>query len=222
MIKAVLFDLDGTLVNSITDLTNSTNYAISVCGAGPHSEEAYKYFVGNGITIMIRRALGEKYTEENLKICRERFFEHYNIHYADNTCVYAGMPQLVNKLNGRGIKTAVVTNKAEPAAKEVVNRLYGNVFNLVFGQREGIPTKPDPTLTLLAMEELGVKPEECIFIGDSGMDVATGVNSGAVPVGVLWGFRKSEELLEHGAKYLISKPEELFDIILKVNNEADI
>ncbi len=214
MIKAVLFDLDGTLVNSLDDLANACNYALEQNGFPTHETEKYKYFVGNGIPNLIKRILPENSRqEETLAKVSAKFYEHYSVHYADNTCTYKGLPELVSNIKKQGIKVAVVTNKADAPANEVVNRLLPNTFDLVYGQREGIPTKPDPTLTLMAMEELGVEPKECIFIGDSGMDVATGVNSGAVPVGVLWGFRKAEELLQNGARYLIDAPEKLLDII---------
>lgn len=214
MIKAVLFDLDGTLVNSLDDLANACNYALRCNNFPVHETEAYKYFVGNGIPKLIERILPENSRDAEIKArVSEKFYEHYSIHYADNTDAYKGLPELVNAIKKQGIKVAVVTNKADGPAKEVINRVMPNTFDLVYGQREGIPTKPDPTLTLMAMKELGVKPDECIFIGDSGMDVATGVNSGAVPVGVLWGFRKADELEQNGARYLIDVPEKLLDII---------
>ncbi len=214
MIKAVIFDLDGTLVNSLYDLANACNYALVQNGFPTHETEKYKYFVGDGIPKLIERILPENQRNDTIKTkVSKKFFEHYTVHYADNTCVYEGLPELIMNIKEIGIKAAVVTNKAEAAAKEVVNRLLPDTFDLVYGQREGIPTKPDPTLTLMAMEALAVKPQECIFIGDSGMDVATAVNSGAIPVGVLWGFRTAEELLQNGARYLIDTPERLINII---------
>lgn len=214
MIKAVLFDLDGTLVNSLDDLANACNYALRCNNFPVHETEAYKYFVGNGIPKLIERILPENSRDAEIKArVSEKFYEHYSLHYADNTVVYRGLHELVDAIKKLGIKVAVVTNKADGPAKEVVNKVMPNTFDLVYGQREGIPTKPDPTLTLMAMKELGVKPDECIFIGDSGMDVATAVNSGAVPVGVLWGFRKADELEQNGARYLIDVPEKLLDII---------
>lgn len=214
MIKAILFDLDGTLVNSLDDLANACNYALRCNNFPVHETEAYKYFVGNGIPKLIERILPENNRDAETKAkVSDKFYEYYSVHYADNTSVYAGLPEVVNAIKKLGIKVAVVTNKADGPAKEVINRVMPNTFDLVYGQREGIPTKPDPTLTLMAMKELGVKPDECIFIGDSGMDVATGVNSGAVPVGVLWGFRKADELEQNGARYLIDAPEKLLDII---------
>ncbi len=214
MIKAVLFDLDGTLVNSLEDLAFAVNRAINAIGYPTHEVEAFKYFVGDGIPMMIKRALPEEHRDEQtVARVREIFDEYYSVHYADKTYAYDGMVELVDTLKAKGYIVAVVTNKAQDMADIVVKGLYGERFNLIFGQRAGIPAKPDPTAALMAMEQLGVKPEECVFIGDSGMDVATAVNSGAVPVGELWGYRKEDELLQNGAKYIINNPTELLKII---------
>lgn len=218
MIKAVLFDLDGTLANSLKDLANAVNFALSHENFPPHEVEEFKMFVGDGMPKMIERALPDGHKDADtvnrmLKLC----LEHYSVHYADYTASYEGVPQLISELKDMGIIVAVVTNKMQEMAEIVVNKLYGDTFKKVFGKVEGVPAKPDPTMTLMAMEELGVKPEECVFIGDSGMDVLTGVNSGALPVGELWGFRGEEELRQNGAKYIISKPCELIDIIKEYN-----
>ncbi len=218
MIKAVLFDLDGTLADSLIDLADGVNRAIASKGFPTHEVEAFKYFVGDGIPKMIERALPEAHRDSNtVDEIKNIFLPYYAIHYADNTYAYEGMPELVKTLKSMGYIVAVVTNKEQHMANEVVVSLYGDVFDLIFGKRDGIPAKPDPTAALMAMEELGVKPEECVFLGDSGMDVATAVNSGAVPVGELWGFRKEDELLANGAKYIISRPEELLHIIEELN-----
>ncbi len=214
MIKAVLFDLDGTLANSLEDLADAVNLGVTGLGYPAHEVEEFKYFVGDGIPMMIKRALPENHRDdETVAKVRKVFDEYYSVHYADKTYAYAGMPELVDTLKQNGYIAAVVTNKAQDMADIVVKGLYGDRFDLIFGQRDGIPAKPDPTAALMAMEQLGVKPEECVFIGDSGMDVATAVNSGALPVGELWGYRKEDELLENGAKFIISKPEELLEII---------
>lgn len=214
MIKAVLFDLDGTLVNSLFDLADGVNHALSLKGYPTHPVESFKYFVGDGIPKMIERALPSDCRDaDTINQIKDVFLSYYAVHYADNTYAYEGMRELVGTLKDKGFIIAVVTNKDQNMANEVVNSLYGDVFDLIFGKREGIPAKPDPTAALMAMQELGVKPCECIFIGDSGMDVATAVNSGAVPVGELWGFRQRDELLENGAKYIINKPNELLEII---------
>ena len=214
MIKAVLFDLDGTLANSLIDLAASTNYALAQFGFPARQVEAYKYFAGDGMAKMIERALPPDCgLEETVQRIMPVFLSYYAEHYADNTAVYDGMPDLIAALKERSILVGVVTNKAEDMAKKVVTKLYGESFDLIIGKRVGIPAKPDPTAAYIAMRELGVKPDECIFVGDSKMDVKTGVNSGAYPVGVLWGFRKKDELLEGGAKSIINKPQELLEII---------
>lgn len=214
MLKAVLFDLDGTLVNSLADLAEGVNRALATENYPTHEVEAFKYFVGDGMPIMIERALpADKKDPDTIARMLKLLKAYYSEHFADFTCAYDGVPELVKELKKRGFIVAVVTNKAQDMAEIVVKKFYGDTFDLIFGMREGIPGKPDPTMALLAMEELGVKPEECVFIGDSGMDVATGVNSGALPVGELWGFRGEEELRKNGAKYIITRPEELLDII---------
>lgn len=214
MIKAVLFDLDGTLLNTLDDLGDSTNYALGLYGLPSHSIEEYKYFVGNGMRKLIERAVPQGSSPQTVDKVFDAFMEYYGKHYADKTAPYDGAVKMLNDVKSKGKIIAVITNKADSSAQQVVADYFGkDLFNLVFGQREGIPTKPDPTLTLMAMKELGVTPQECIFVGDSGMDVATGVNSGAYPVGVLWGFRKADELMENGAKRLISAPSELLGII---------
>lgn len=218
MIKAVLFDLDGTLADSLIDLAGATNYALGVKGFPAREVEEFKYFVGDGIPKMLERALPESArSNELIEELKDIFLPYYAEHYADNTYAYDGVPELVNELKKCGFIVAVVTNKAQHMADKVVHKLYGDSFELIFGLRPNIPAKPDPTAALMAMEELGVTPEECVFIGDSGMDVATAVNSGAVPVGELWGFRLEDELRANGAKYIISKPNELLDIIEELN-----
>ena len=218
MIKAVIFDLDGTLVNSLEDLANAGNHALATFGFPTHETEKYKYFVGNGIPKLIWRILPEENRDEKtLERVHKEFLEYYSIHWNDKTYVYQGIKELIAALKDKDIKIAVVSNKADGPAKEVINNTLPGTFEFVFGQRPEIPVKPDPTLTLMAMSEIGVKPEECIFMGDSGMDVKTGVNCGALPVGVLWGFRKADELLENGAKHLINSPLELLEIIEKAN-----
>lgn len=218
MIKAALFDLDGTLANSLEDLAQGVNLALTTYGYPTHETEAFKYFVGDGIPKMIERALPEgERSADNIEKLRKIFIEHYGVHYADNTYAYDGMPELVNTLKEKGFLVAVVTNKAQDMADIVVNKLYGDAFDLVFGQRPGIPAKPDPTAAFMAMEQLGVTSEECVFLGDSGMDILAAVNSGAVPIGETWGFRKEDELLENGAKFIINHPEELIELIETLN-----
>ena len=219
MIKAVLFDLDGTLVNSLTDLSVSVNYALEHFDFPIHKTEEYKYFAGDGIPKMIERALPqENRNQESVEKVKKVFLDYYSVHYADNTCAYSGMTELLNRLKKSGIKLAVVTNKAQEMADKVVKKTYGDLFDVIFGKREGIPAKPNPAAALIVMDMLGVKPRECIFLGDSANDVLTGFNSGAVAVGELWGFRDRAELSENHARFIINAPNELIEIIDKVNN----
>lgn len=219
MIKAVIFDLDGTLVNSLEDLADASNHALATFGFPTHETEKYKYFVGNGMSNLIYRILPEESREKDThEMVLAEFLKYYKLHSNDKTYVYDGIKELIAELKNKNLKVAVVTNKAHGPANEVINATLPDTFNLVFGQRPEIPTKPDPTLTLMAMQELGVMPKECVFVGDSGMDVKTGVNSGALPVGVLWGFRTADELLQNGAKHLINEPLELIKIIEEYPN----
>lgn len=214
MIKAVLFDLDGTLVDSLADLAEAGNRAIAKFGCPPHLVGRYKYFVGDGIPKLIERILPESMRNETqMRKCLKAFFEYYSVHFADKTYAYEGMPQMVSLLHDNGVKVAVVSNKAQEMAELVVGKLYGDVFDLVLGKREGVAAKPDPSMLLLALEQLGTEPQDCAFVGDSGMDMAAAVNAGAVPVGVLWGFRTADELKANGARFLASNPSELADII---------
>ncbi len=214
MIKAVLFDLDGTLVNSLEDLANSTNYALSKYSFPIHETEKYKYFVGDGMQKLIERALPESErgddTRQKVFDC---FLSHYREHYCDKTTVYDGIGELIAQLKYKGIKMAVVSNKAEEMALTVVNKVFGNVFDIVCGKQEGYPAKPDASLTLKVINDLNVVPSECLFVGDSGMDMQAAVNSGCRGIGVLWGFRAKEELLSNGADYIIENPSELMEII---------
>ncbi|MBQ2316133.1 MAG: HAD-IA family hydrolase, partial [Clostridia bacterium] len=194
MIKAVLFDLDGTLVNSLYDLADASNYALTVKGYPTHETEKYKYFVGNGMPNLMERILpSEERSAEKINELLDIFLGYYKEHYLDKTVVYEGIIPLLKALKAQGITVGVVSNKADGMTQLIIEKLLDGYFDIVQGKLEGFLPKPDPALTLLVMSKLGVKPDECIFVGDSGMDAALGVNCGAVPVGALWGFRTKEE-----------------------------
>lgn len=220
MIKAVLFDLDGTLVNSLADLADSTNFALKSLNFPPHETEEYKYLVGDGIPKLIERALpeGEK-NEENRKKCLELFMARYREHYFDKTDAYDGIKELLCELKKQGLKIAVISNKAHQMAQKVVDKVFGDIFDTVAGKREGYNTKPDPALTLEVIKELGVTPESSVLIGDSGMDMAAAVNAKTTGIGVLWGFRTEQELRENGAKYIASTPAQILNIIKEIKND---
>ncbi len=212
MIKAVIFDLDGTLVNSLYDLAASTNFALTKMGFATHETEKFKYFVGDGMQRLIERALPEnKRDKATVKITLDIFMGHYREHYVDKTVPYKGILSLLEGL--ADYKMAVVSNKIEEMAVTVTNKLLGDEFQIVCGKQENFPAKPDPTLTLKVISDLGVKPCECLFVGDSGMDMLVAKNAGCVAVGVLWGFRAEDELVKNGADYIINNPKEIFRVI---------
>ena len=217
MIKAVLFDLDGTLVNSLTDLADSTNFALEKLGYPTHETEKYKYFVGDGIPMLIKRALPEgERTKETQAQCLELFMSRYREHYFDKTDAYDGIKELLLGLKSEGFKIAVISNKAQEMAQKVVSKVFGDIFDSVAGKREDYKAKPDPALMLEIIGELGVTPEECVLIGDSGMDMAAAVNAKVTGIGVLWGFREKPELIRNGAKFIASRPSQILDIIKEI------
>ncbi|MBR2044464.1 MAG: HAD family hydrolase [Clostridia bacterium] len=220
MIKAALFDLDGTLVNTLFDLAASVNYVLNKHGHPTHEVEAFKRFVGNGNEVMMRRALPiEKQGDREyvLKL-REEFYEYYKEHCADLSLPYDGIKELIATLKDEGIMMAVVTNKAQSMTDVLVPKLFTEgTFRVVVGQRDGVPTKPEPHMPFLAMTEMEVNPDECLFIGDSGVDMETAFNSGNISVGVLWGFRDREELLKSGARYIASNPNDIAELIRNIN-----
>lgn len=221
MIKAVLFDLDGTVADTLRDLANSYNYAISYYGFPTHETEEYKELVGRGILDAIMRSLPEEHrNDEVIKKCKVIFDEYNAAHSSDYTTVYDGMPETLKGLKKKGIKLAVVTNGAQSRADYMVPNLYEGIFDYIIGKRDGVAAKPSPESAFIAMKELGVNPCECLFVGDSGIDMQTAKNcKAAAGIGVLWGFRSMEELESNGADYIIDRPEMLLDIIEEKNLE---
>ena len=215
MVKAVLFDLDGTLINSIDDLADSVNHTLGALGYPTHETEKYKYFIGNGMRKLIERALGVSETEVVDRVL-EKFMAYYREHSLDKTRPYDGVKELLSALTKKGIISVIVTNKAHAAAVKIGKHFFGDNIK-VYGQREGVPTKPDPAIVNLVLDELRLHKSECIFVGDSGMDMAVGVNSGVTPVGVSWGFRTKDELWDNGASFIADTPAELLCIVEKLN-----
>ncbi len=220
MYKAVIFDLDGTLVNSLDDLAVACNYALEQHGFNSYHLEDYKYLIGDGMVKLIERAIPDySLTPEIFKSVFDDFIDYYRGHCLVHTTIYDGIIEAVKALKDMGLKLAVISNKADDMTNLIVKECFDDVFDKVTGKRDGYPTKPDPTLTLMIVDEMGVKPQECIFVGDSGMDCANAVNSGCYPLGVLWGFRKGEELIENGAKTIISHPDEIVPFVKELLND---
>jgi len=214
--KCCIFDLDGTLVNSIHALTYCTNLALERCGMGPVTEKQMMGIVGDGYKMQMRRSLiasGDtklEHYEEILPIYMEIFAKHclYQLH------AYEGIPGLLSYARRRGMKIAVVSNKPHAQAVDTVEAVFGKgFFDVIIGESETVPKKPDPTGALTAAEKMGASPEECLYFGDTNTDMKTGKNAKMTTIGVLWGFRGREELMEFSPDYLIEKPGDMIEIM---------
>lgn len=211
MKKLVIFDLDGTLLNTIADLAAATNYALTQFGYPTHPTDAYRFFVGNGINKLFERALPETArTPENVLRIRSKFVPYYNVHNADLSRPYPGIENLLNLLQQHHIQIAVASNKYQEATAKLIGQYFPNIhFTAVFGQRDNVPTKPDPQVVNEIIQLAGVCKEEVVYIGDSGVDMQTGLNAQVTTIGVCWGFRPKSELQEFHPDYLAEKPEEI-------------
>ncbi len=211
--RAVLFDLDGTLADTLADLANATNSALEQLGCPPHPVDAYRKMVGDGVRQLCARALPKDkqgLVEEALILVRKQYEEHC----FDLTRLYDGIPALVIELHHRGLKLAVLSNKPDDFTNRMIEHYFTPLpFEIVRGQRPGVPLKPDPAAALQIAEELGVPPQNWLYLGDTNTDMRTAKAAGMQPVGVMWGFRKRKELVEAGAEFLIAKPNELLSIL---------
>ena len=211
MKKLVIFDLDGTLLNTIADLAHSTNYALSKLGYPTHEIEKYNFMVGNGINKLFERALPEgSKTEENVLRVRKEFIPYYDIHNADDSSPYPGIPELLAHLQSEGIQIAVASNKYQSATQKLISHYFPEIhFTAVFGQREGIQVKPDPTIVFDILSLTDVDRKEVLYVGDSGVDMQTAANAGVTACGVTWGFRPRTELEEFSPEYIVDRAEQV-------------
>lgn len=217
MKKLIIFDLDGTLINTIADLGACTNYALEKLGYPTHDIESYKFRVGNGINNLFRRSLpeGEK-TDENVLRVRREFIPYYNAHNTDLSRPYPGMVELLEALQTEGILLAVASNKYQEATTKIIGELYPSIrFSAVLGQREGINIKPDPQIVFDILQATGVDKADVLYVGDSGVDMQTGLNAGVETCGVTWGFRPRTELEPFHPQHIVDNVEELRQIIMK-------
>lgn len=215
MKKLVIFDLDGTLLNTIADLAQSTNYALKQLGYPTHPVEKYKFMVGNGINKLFERALpeGEK-TEENILRVRKEFIPYYNLHNADDSQPYTGIPELLSELQILGIQLAVASNKYQAATQRLIEHYFPSIrFVAVFGQREGINVKPDPTIVFDILKLSNTPKEAVLYVGDSGVDMQTAANAEVEACGVTWGFRPRTELEQFNPTYLANTAQEIKNIV---------
>lgn len=213
--KAVVFDLDGTLLNTIEDLLNSMNAVLVKSGFPTHDLETFKTFIGTGVADLVKYSLPtESRDKDTIDRCIAAMRHEYSKRWDDKTRPYKGIPQLLDTLASRNIKMAILSNKPHQATEQVVSKLLPQwKFEAVFGERPPVPRKPDPTSALEIADLLGIKPGEFLYLGDSGTDMKTANAAGMYAVGALWGFRDADDLLQNGAKKIIEKPEELLELL---------
>jgi len=214
--KAVIFDLDGTLLNTLEDIANATNSVLSRFGFPQHDLQTYKYFVGEGIKNLVQRALPQKKFEEDfITHCVTLMRAEYSKTWTKKNPLYPEVPDILNYLTNQGIKMAILSNKPDDFTKEMVATfLMKWQFSIIQGEKPFVPKKPDPSAALGISENLKLPPRTFLFLGDSEVDMKTALAAGMYPVGVLWGFRTAEELLASGAKVLIKNSVDLINIIL--------
>ena len=215
MKKLVIFDLDGTLLNTIADLAHSTNYALNKLGYPTHEIEKYNFMVGNGIDKLFERALPEEEkSKENVLRVRKEFVPYYDIHNADDSRPYP-IPELLSYLQDAGVQIAVASNKYQAATQKLVDHYFPEIhFTAVLGQREGVKVKPDPIIVSDILEIAKVAKEEALYVGDSGVDMQTAANAGVTACGVTWGFRPRTELEEFNPSYIADTAGEIKNLIL--------
>ena len=211
--KALIFDLDGTLLDSIGDLHQSTNYALGKFGFPLRTREEVNSFVGNGLRRLIRLAVPEETTEETVTDVLAEMKAHYAEHYADLTVPYTGIAELLKKCKEQGIPMAIVSNKADPYVKNLNKIFFGDLIPVAMGESDEIPRKPAPDMVRKAMEALGVT--EAYYVGDSEVDVQTAKNAGLPCLAVTWGFRTREQLIQAGAESFIEDPKEILPFAIE-------
>lgn len=213
--SAVIFDMDGTLLNTLEDLGDCMNRVLARAGYPTHPIDDYRYFVGDGIMNLVRRVLPEqRRDEETIRQIQTAMAEEYGKHWADKTDLYPGVSGLLDELRKREIRRGILSNKPHSSTEVIANRFFKDwQFDPVFGARDGVPRKPDPAAALEICTHWGLEPSEVLYAGDTNTDMQTARQGGMFAVGVLWGFRSREELIENGAKELISTPQDILQFI---------
>lgn len=216
MKKLCIFDLDGTLINSLFDLADAMNYALERNGFPTHEREKYRFMVGSGISVLADRAMvvPEGTDDDRKAAVLADFNEYYTAHSLDLTRPYEGIAELLGELREKGISCAVLSNKPDAFVGRIIEALFGGFpFAAVWGKREDFPRKPDPASVRAMISSLGVTEDDCLYIGDSNIDMQTAKNAGITAVGVSWGFRPVSELRESGADFIADRPADILNCL---------
>ena len=213
--RAMIFDLDGTLLDTLDDIAEAANGVLAAMGFPTHPRDAYKVFVGEGMTSLALQALPATARDDaTVAAWIPRVKEAFRKRWPTKTRPYDGIPELLDGLVLRGMKLAILSNRPDDLAKLMAGSMLSRwTFSPIHGACDGNPSKPDPTVALRIASDLGVAPEVCLFLGDSNVDMQAAASAGMFPVGALWGFRTREELLAHGAKKLVAHPKELLRLL---------
>jgi len=208
--RAAIFDLDGTLLDTLGDLANSANEMLAALELPVHPTDAYRHFVGDGVHTLIQRIIPAGTPENTAAACLARYREAYSRRWNDTTVPYDGITELLDGLVERGLRLAVLSNKPDDFTRRCVEEfLPAYPWSMILGMRDGVPRKPDPAGVHEILRHLDIAPEECLYLGDTDTDMKTAVAAGVFPVGVLWGFRDREELIQSGAEFVIEHPRQL-------------
>lgn len=207
--KTYIFDLDGTLLSTLNDLASSTNYALRWAGMPERTIEEVRMFVGNGVKLLMERAIPEGVNNPKFEETYAKFREHYMEHNLDTTRPYDGVPELLHELKRRGKHLAIVSNKFYAATQDLAKHFFPDTIEVAIGERENIRKKPAPDTVIEALRQLNVSKEDAVYIGDSDVDIMTAKNCGLLCISVLWGFRDKDFLIEHGGSLFVDKPIEI-------------
>ncbi len=212
--KAIIFDLDGTLLDSLKDIALCMNQVLDEYNYPTHEISAYNYFVGDGALILTQNALPKHSTQKEIDKVLARFKEVYDLGIHKHTKPYSGILELLDKIDSTNLKVGVLSNKPHKFTLKYVEEFFGG-FNIteVHGQKEGVAKKPDPTAALTIAHRFEIEPKDIVYVGDTATDIKTAKNAGFKSIGVLWGFRTLEELIENGADYITKEPKDIWDII---------
>ena len=219
MIDTIIFDLDGTLLNTLEDLKDSVNYALQKQNFPLRNLTEIRSFVGNGIRLLMERSVPENVVNTDVfEVCFKDFCDYYKIHMEDKTAPYDGINEMLSNIKSAGFKTAIVTNKADFAAQDLCKRMFGKNIDLVVGSSDDRPNKPAPDGVFYALERLGSKIENTVFVGDADTDILTAKNAELVSIGVLWGFRDREIIEKEGAEYIVETVNDLEKLLISMKN----